>query len=222
MKQITAKDGSITFYNEYFQDVYKSVTGAVEEAREKFVKPCRIPELAKTGKIKILDVCFGIGYNSLLAIDEALKANPNCVMEIIGLENDPEVIEQILKMKFNEELKKDYEHIKKAAKNCIEGKKEKKEQITVKIILGDARETVNQIKEEFDAVFLDPFTPKTCPHLWTEKFISDIAKRMKKGSIMATYSCARFVRENMKKTSLTVYNGPSVGRYAPSTFAIKN
>ncbi|MBW2994548.1 hypothetical protein KY315_03965, partial [Candidatus Woesearchaeota archaeon] len=64
LKQRVTKDNSITLFNEEYQEYYHSIHGAIEEAFEKFVKPCKIAELAKTGKIKILDICFGMGYNS--------------------------------------------------------------------------------------------------------------------------------------------------------------
>ena len=99
MKKIITDDGSITFYNEEYKDIYHSVSGAIEEAREKFVIPSKISELALKGNIKILDVCFGIGYNSLMAIHEALKVNKDCLLYIVGLENDENVINQIQKMK---------------------------------------------------------------------------------------------------------------------------
>ena len=221
MKEVQTSDGSITFYNEYFQDVYNSVSGAMEEAHKKFVIPSKIPALAKSGHIKILDVCFGVGYNSLMAIHEALKVNPNCQIEITGLENDAEVIEQILKMKFKPELKQDYKLIQEAAKDCLNQPNKSNKQISITLILEDARKSINKLTDLYDAVFLDPFTPKTCPHLWTAPFIKDISKRMKPNAILTTYSCARMVRDNLNAANLEVHDGPKVGRFAPSTFAVK-
>lgn len=206
MKQLLTKDGSITFFNEQYQDVYNSTSGAMEEALEKFVKPTKVADLAKKGKVRVLDVCFGIGYNTLQTLEE-VKDHQN--LEIIGLENDQEVFDQILVMEFKE---KNYEEIKKAVKE--------KSKI-IKLIKGDARKTINEVPGLFDVVFLDPFTPRTCPELWEENFIKDIAKKMKPGAVIATYSCARIVRDNLKKAGLTVYEGPRVGRMAPSTYAIK-
>ncbi|MBU0461571.1 MAG: hypothetical protein KJ574_03210, partial [Nanoarchaeota archaeon] len=88
LKIITTKDGSVTFHNAKYDQTYHSVSGAEEEAIKKFAEPCKIAELAKAGKIKILDVCFGLGYNSCAAIDAAKKANKDCEIDIVGLEND--------------------------------------------------------------------------------------------------------------------------------------
>ena len=64
MKKIKTGDGSYTFLNEKYGEVYHSVSGAEEEAIKKYAEPTKVAELAKKGEVKILDVCFGIGYNS--------------------------------------------------------------------------------------------------------------------------------------------------------------
>lgn len=57
-------DGSVGLYSPEFDDIYHSSTGALTEAYEKFIMPVNMDELLKKDKIKILDICFGIGYNS--------------------------------------------------------------------------------------------------------------------------------------------------------------
>jgi len=98
---VVTDDKSITFHNSSVDETYHSKSGAVEEALKKFVEPCKIKELAKTGRIKILDVCFGLAYNSALAVDIALKSNPNCEIEIVGLENDVNILKKIKEMSDN-------------------------------------------------------------------------------------------------------------------------
>ena len=44
---------------------------------------------------------------------------------------------------------------------------------------------------------------------------------MKKDAILATYSYARKVRENLNEAGLVVYDGPIVGRRSPCTLARK-
>ena len=45
---------------------------------------------------------------------------------------------------------------------------------------------------------------------------------MNKKGILTTYSCARQVRENLKKAGFIVKDGPCVGRRAPATIALKD
>ena len=59
------QDGSIGLYSYKDEDVYHSKFGALTEAWEKFVIPSGIiSKLNKTPYIKVLDVCYGIGYNT--------------------------------------------------------------------------------------------------------------------------------------------------------------
>jgi hypothetical protein len=95
MKKILTADNTETFLNEEVGESYHSYTGAVEEALKKYAIPCKIVEKAKLGKIRILDVCFGMGYNSAMAIDIALQENPHCEIEVVGLEYDTEIIGKI-------------------------------------------------------------------------------------------------------------------------------
>ncbi|MBR9683163.1 hypothetical protein GOV03_01345, partial [Candidatus Woesearchaeota archaeon] len=94
MKHIITADGSETFLNEEVGESYHSQTGAVEESFKKYAVPCKLKELAQKGKIRILDICFGMGYNSAAAIDVALAENPNCEIEVIGLENDIVIVDK--------------------------------------------------------------------------------------------------------------------------------
>ncbi len=57
-------DGSVGLYNEDFDDIYHSATGALTEAYEKFIYPVNFDKLLQKKTIKVLDICYGIGYNS--------------------------------------------------------------------------------------------------------------------------------------------------------------
>ena len=82
MKLVETKDGSFTVFNESLNEHYHSLSGALEEAFEKHVKPLQI----KSG-MKLLDFCFGIGYNSIAA----LYGHKN--IEITALEIDLKIVQ---------------------------------------------------------------------------------------------------------------------------------
>ena len=73
MIEIVTNDGSVTFRSDKFDETYHSKSGAVEESFKKFAEPSKVGELAKSGKIVILDICFGLGYNSAAAIDAIFR-----------------------------------------------------------------------------------------------------------------------------------------------------
>ena len=148
IKKIITNDQSETFVNEEIGEAYHSHTGAIQEAMLKYVEPCKIKELAKTGNLKILDVCFGLGYNSAMAIEIALQENPSCNIEVIGLEYDPEIIQKIQEVNPRISFFQHYKKLNKRTREFKEGN------VKVKILLGDARETVKKLNENhFDAIF---------------------------------------------------------------------
>lgn len=223
MKQIITNDNSPTCFSEKYGETYHSVSGAVEEAQKKFSDACKIKEFAKLhDKINILDVCFGLGYNSVVAIDNILAVNPECKINIIGLENDINILNKLKEL--NPKIAH-YYLIQKLIQNHDTQKKEftlHEKNINLKIILGDARETIKHLSvKAFNFCFLDPFSPKTCPELWTKEFFEDIYAVMENNGILATYSCARIVRENLKSAGFIVKDGPIVGRRGPGTIGIK-
>lgn len=202
MKATKTQDNSYTFFNEEYQENYHSITGALEEAQKKFIQPLKVHD----GQT-ILDICFGLGYNTFAAIENAKH------LKIIALEKDAVVLNELQSLDIN----KTYEIIKKVAKE----KRYKDTNYDIQLIIGPAEATIKGIKETFDCVFLDPFSPKKNPELWTKEFFQEIYKRMKPGAQLATYSCARIVRDNLKAAGFLVRDGPRVGRRGPSTIAIK-
>lgn len=212
MEEVITDDGSITFRNEKYDECYHSVSGAVEEAFKKHAGPAGVAEMAGAGEVSILDICFGLGYNSAAALDMILEANLACAVNIVGLENDDEILKRIPALK---------PHIKSysAIQDAVErGGEYVHDGIDIRIIVGDARESIKMLKS-FDVVFHDPFSPKKCPELWTEDFFKEIRKHMNKDGVLTTYSCARSVRDNLRKAGFIVFDGPCVGRRAPSTIA---
>ena len=67
MKLTKTGDGSFTYLNIGINETYHSKSGALEESFYKFAIPALENKL-KMKKIKILDICFGLGYNSVAAI----------------------------------------------------------------------------------------------------------------------------------------------------------
>lgn len=204
MERIITSDGSVTLYSKEYREYYHTKSGAIEEAFEKYVKPCNL----KPGAV-ILDIGFGLGYNILAAMYSVKK------IRIISLEKDENVLKEVQNINVPGNLETDYGIVKKAAKNLHY----KDDDVEIEIVLGDAVETVKILKERFDAVFLDPFSPLKNPELWTEEFFRDVKSLMKKGAVLATYSYARAVRENLAKAGFIVKDGPIVGRRSPSIIA---
>ena len=57
------EDGSIGLYSYADKDVFHSKFGALTEAWEKFIIPSNLDNIYKN-EIRVLDICYGIGYNT--------------------------------------------------------------------------------------------------------------------------------------------------------------
>lgn len=68
------EDGSIGLYSYEEKDVFHSKYGALTEAWEKFVIPSGIDKIEKN-QVKVLDVCYGIGYNTKALMSFIINKN---------------------------------------------------------------------------------------------------------------------------------------------------
>ncbi len=83
IKFIITDDKSVGMYDENIKDILHSKTGALREAADKFVIPANI---LNKKNIKVLDICYGAGYNSKLLLNLA-KEN-NIFIDAIEINNE--------------------------------------------------------------------------------------------------------------------------------------
>ena len=208
MKLIKTKDGSFTAFNEAAGEHYHSISGALEEAFQKHVNAVGVED-----GFLILDFCFGLGYNSIAAT----KGHKN--LQIVGLENDIEIVKTIQSLEVPESIKTAFDYFRSLAEE-LEITDEKNN--TIKLIIGDALQTIDQLPNNFfDRVFFDPFSPGKQPEMWSEDIFQKVYNKMKPGAKLSTYSCAKWIRKNMQTAGLIVLDGPVVGRRSPATIAMK-
>jgi tRNA U34 5-methylaminomethyl-2-thiouridine-forming methyltransferase MnmC len=212
-------DGSYTFFSNEFSQTFHSKYGAKEESIHKFAVPTLLAQRAIGGELRLLDVCYGLGYNTAAALATIWQANPNCTIELIALELDETVpiaaIEHHLLTEWTEP-------IPQLLGELAQHKFIQTERLTATLILGDARQTIDKVREinfQADAIFLDPFSPLACPQLWTVEFIDRVANCCAKTGRIATYSCAAAVRTAMMAAGLQIADSLPVGRKAPGTIA---
>ena len=97
------QDGSIGLYSHADDDVYHSKFGAVTEAWEKFILPSGITSKINTvPKLRVLDVCYGIGYNTKALISHAINLNEDKLKK----ENSIKLFLKKIKNKFKKIFKK--------------------------------------------------------------------------------------------------------------------
>ncbi|NQY80216.1 MAG: hypothetical protein HRT47_07880 [Candidatus Caenarcaniphilales bacterium] len=231
------EDGSISFINTEFNESYHSIIGAYKEALHKHVLACKIEELtlnrvkdpSNREPIKILDVCFGLGYNSGVAMEKIWEINPDQEIEIIGLESDLGIIQKISELEISENYENVHKILTSLSKDVHKSEQDqeflefKDKNINIKVLIDDARNSVKSLaKNYFDAVFFDPFSPKSCPVLWTEEFIKDVVSSAKAGAYISTYSSSRLAKDGFKNAACELFEGPKLNRRNGGVLARKN
>lgn len=66
--EVVTGDGSVSFFNDSVNESYHSLSGAEEEAREKYARLVS-KFLFDKDVLVVFDVCFGLGYNSAAVLD---------------------------------------------------------------------------------------------------------------------------------------------------------
>jgi tRNA U34 5-methylaminomethyl-2-thiouridine-forming methyltransferase MnmC len=220
--QITA-DGSFTFFSSEFGETFHSCQGAQTEAHLKFVEPTKIHDIARKSKVKILDICYGLGYNSAAALDKIWAVNPDCQVELIGLELERNVTKFASEIVSN--LVSNWWQNSQIIEILVQLAKTdeiKTDTLKAQLLINDARKTITAVKNsgfQADAIFLDPFSPPKCPQLWTVEFLNLVAQCLKPDGRLATYSCAAGVRSALLATGLKIGATTPVGRRSPGTVA---
>ncbi|MCF7799074.1 hypothetical protein K9M74_04160 [Candidatus Woesearchaeota archaeon] len=219
LTKVVTDDGSITFHNADVDEHYHTTTGALEEALQKHVIPSEVIKFGTaSSEVVIADVCFGLGYNSIVALTKIWEANPDCHVTLFVFENDEDILAQIHGIAFSKEYRMSMLKILQ----LLDRGRYEDQTLSATLFKGDFREEMQRlVNGEVDVVFFDPFSPKKQPELWTAEVFTLVYSKMIRGGSLTTYSCAKHVRENMKRAGFIVADGPSVGRKSPSTLAIK-
>jgi len=195
--KVFTKDGSLTLKNPAYNECYHSSEGAVVESLYKHVYPAF--EAVKKEKIKILDICFGLGYNTFLSI---LK-NPDKKLEIYS----PEMDEKLIKNLKNFEYPKEFEKIRHIVEALSDNAFYEDDKVKIEIFIGNARDYIQTLKN-IDIIYQDAFSPKVNKELWTIEYFSQIKKILDKNGVITTYSVATPVRCALYKLGFNLYTHP--------------
>ncbi|NER32099.1 MAG: hypothetical protein F6J89_31975 [Symploca sp. SIO1C4] len=217
MKPELTADGSYTFFSEEIGEYFHSTQGAKEEALLKFAKPCQLAQKAQQPIVRILDVCYGLGYNTAAALEVIWENNPNCSVELVALELDLTVPRSAIAQGLLNSWKQPIPQLLRLLAQSLQIHSH---QFQAVLHLGDARATIQQLQQsnfQADAILLDPFSPPRCPQLWTIEFIACLASCCQANGRLATYSCAAAVRTALIAAGFNIGETEAVGNRQPGT-----
>ena len=198
---IICEDGSQTLYSKEFQEPYHSTKdGALYESLEKYVKPSLALRASKT-KLTILDICFGLGYNTFATLYQIKKENLTTQIHILSPEFDEGLVRSLDTFHFPPE----FESLKHIIKAISQELYYEDEQFKIEILLGDARETIPQMSAKIDIIYQDAFSPQHNPLLWTKEYFQAIRQLCQKDAILTTYSTAIATRMGLYENGFYLF-----------------
>ncbi|MDA3800510.1 MAG: TIGR01212 family radical SAM protein [Kiritimatiellae bacterium] len=185
-KILKTDDGSLTFWSEDFKEHYHSKNGALLETMGKFINPSNISQLLQQRDVRLLDICFGLGYNSLATMNvaEQLKKHK---LRITALEIDKRVV-----FNSSKNMADVFEFLaeRNILKSIVDSSQYSSEFTSVDMLLGDARYSAQKLDGSYDVIFLDAFSSQRNADLWTVDFFKVLAGLISPQGVLLTYSTA--------------------------------
>lgn len=199
---IQTKDGTLTLADSHTGEWYHNSAGAYRESFENYAKPAvQLLETIKGNRlksIKILDVCFGLGYNTFSFLNYLIERNILVdTVSVTAIENDASLMEAISKvicqdcykgllerqfvdkesnLAFSNLFQSEFLDSQSNSQSLWGEFRPRKNasigKLEFEIVFDDLRSVVPSIckdgKNTFDLIFHDPFSPAKFPQFWTK------------------------------------------------------
>ena len=201
--ELTTKDGSFSLRSIFFEENFHDLQGALKETRIKFINPSDLKRF-RDKSLSVLDICFGIGYNSASLFSDLIKQNSS--LNWYALEIDKKPLEYGLKnISF---LKLWHPKVVEIFESLFQKASFEDKFFKCNILWGEARKEINNLppKLKFDLIYLDGFSPQKCPQVWTIDFLSKVVQRLHPQGYLITYSASAAVRTTLRTLGLEILN----------------
>ncbi|MBX9690598.1 MAG: hypothetical protein K2X27_28035 [Candidatus Obscuribacterales bacterium] len=222
-EMVDTADGSPSLLDEETGELFHNRAGAYSEAYLHYVNPSgALSRLAETAKLKVLDVCFGLAYNSFVLFEESTKAGLSGEISIHAIEMNGWILDFLPRVLAYEKFR-----YLASALDPVELKEKRKVAFQIESLsceihldLSSIQKSLPSVKGNFDFVFHDPFSPKRMPELWTLEIFSHYFELLKqRNGAVLTYSSAGAVRGGLLESGFQVEKTEAVGAKNGGTLA---
>jgi tRNA U34 5-methylaminomethyl-2-thiouridine-forming methyltransferase MnmC len=180
--EVLSEDGSYTAYSKEYDEHYHSTKdGALKESYKKHIIPA-FSIITDKDEINILDICYGLGFNTLATLSYYRKNALSAKLNIYSPELDENLVKSLKEFRYPKEFDEFKEIIFALSEDGIY----ESDDCYIELFIGDAREYVKRFKDKFDIVYQDAFSPTVNPVLWTQEYFNDIKNSMKKDGVLTT------------------------------------
>lgn len=203
-KVIITDDGSSTVYLPKLDETYHSTYGAINEARHVFIEN----GLAKFSKLelRILEIGFGTGLNTLLTLIYALENKLR--INYTTIEKFPLEDNVITLLNYSDKIEGSGGFFTK----IHEVGWERSHQISDCFVLEKKKKDVLdedlQFPENIDLVYFDAFAPSKQADLWNEPLFKKLYSSLRTNGKLLTYSSAGVVKRALRNSGFEVKRLP--------------
>jgi tRNA 5-methylaminomethyl-2-thiouridine biosynthesis bifunctional protein len=192
-----------------FQDIYRSSTGGLEQARHVFLGGCGLPAAwAHQPQWRILETGFGLGLN-FLAAWRAWKDDPQRprLLHFVSTEAWPVAAADLLRsaaayrelVPLAQALAEQWYGLVAGVHRLVfeDGR------VLLTLYVGDVK---NGLRERFnaDSVFLDGFDPERNAAMWDPQTLKAVSRHCRPGSRLATWTVAGDIRRRLAQCGFAV------------------
>lgn len=201
---ITTNDGSTTIHLPELNESYHSKHGAIQEAYHVFIKNGL--SLFEGKSVSILEIGFGTGLNSFITYLEAKKSNQ--IIDYVGVEAYPVVVEEALQMNYVKELNANQEAA--IFKDMHEANWEEKKAISDDFSLTKRQQLFQDINDEdaYNLIYFDAFGFRVQPELWSLEVFQKMYNALKINGVIVTYACRSSIKNAMIECGFKVEKLP--------------
>lgn len=193
-----------------FQDIYRSTSGALEQARHVFLRGCGLPQAwAARPQWRILEAGFGLGVN-FLAAWRAWKDDPQRprLLHFASVEAWPVSAEDLVR---SAEVSPELAPLARALAaqwiGLVPGVHRlsfEDGRVLLTLAVRDVQEALRDASFSADSVFLDGFDPERNPQMWNEQSLKAVARHCRRGTTLATWTVAGQVRRDLAQCGFQV------------------
>ena len=201
--EVKTEDGSFSLRSVFYKENFHSIQGALKETKAKFTGPSDLQRF-KNKSLNVLDICFGLGYNSASLFSNLINQNSSLNWYALELYKKP------LEYAINNVSFLELWHPKvlKIFESLYHYGRFEDQFFKCNILWGEARKEINNIppKTKFDLIYLDGFSPQKCPQVWTVEFLRKVSQKLNPQGYLITYSSAAAIRMTLRNLGLEIFS----------------
>lgn len=187
VSHVLLDDGSTTLWNKVYRDYYHPKSGAYMQAKRLFLEGSHLQERLEKGDVKLLDIGFGMGYNTLESLKLAQKVAKH-TLHVKAIDHDRMLLKQSMHV-VPESL-----HVK-MLETLFACKAYEDEVVKVELLSAEARYVVQGLEERFDVIFLDPFVESRNASLVSLEFLTILKTLLKPSGVLVASTSFQAVHD---------------------------